>query len=124
MRSVVRVVAGLLGIGSLVVGVWALVAPGSFSAAVNFPPSEHFVHDVGAFQLGIGATLLLALIWSDGLAVALGGYLVAAVAHTVSHAIDGEIGGSVVQTGLVLLTAVLALAALLLRGRPSWSRRR
>jgi len=30
---------------------------------VNFPSHRHFVHDVGAFQLGIGVTLLLAMIW-------------------------------------------------------------
>ncbi|SCG40080.1 PPOX class F420-dependent oxidoreductase [Micromonospora inositola] len=117
MRSIVRVLVALLGLAAMVVGVWALVAPASFSSAVDFPPSEHFVHDVGAFQLGIGATLLLALIWSDALAVALAGYLVGGAAHTVSHAIDGEVGGSAVQTWLVLLLAVLALVALVYRLR-------
>ncbi|MFE9694721.1 PPOX class F420-dependent oxidoreductase [Micromonospora sp. NPDC005806] len=117
MRALVRGVAALLGVASLVVGVWALTRPDSFSSAVAFPPHEHFVHDVGAFQLGIGATLLLALIWADALAVALAGYVVGGVAHTVSHVIDADLGGSAAQTWAVGLTAVLALAALVVRLR-------
>ena len=117
MRSMVRVVAALLGLVAVVVGVWALGWPSSFSSAVNFPPHEHFVHDVGAFQLGIGVTLLLALIWADALPVALAGYLVGGVAHTVSHVVDADLGGSALQTWVVLLSAVLALVALIVRLR-------
>ncbi|WP_200211388.1 PPOX class F420-dependent oxidoreductase [Micromonospora coerulea] len=117
MRSMVRVLVALLGLAAMVIGVWALVAPSSFSSAVDFPPSEHFVHDVGAFQLGIGATLLLALIWSDALAVALAGYLVGGLAHTLSHVADADVGGSAVQSWSVLLLALLALVALVFRLR-------
>ncbi|GAA4570138.1 hypothetical protein GCM10023176_28090 [Micromonospora coerulea] len=113
----VRVLVALLGLAAMVIGVWALVAPSSFSSAVDFPPSEHFVHDVGAFQLGIGATLLLALIWSDALAVALAGYLVGGLAHTLSHVADAHVGGSAVQSWSVLLLALLALVALVFRLR-------
>ncbi len=113
----VRVLVALLGLAAMVIGVWALVAPSSFSSAVDFPPSEHFVHDVGAFQLGIGATLLLALIWSDALAVALAGYLVGGLAHTLSHVADADVGGSAVQSWSVLLLALLALVALVFRLR-------
>src|SRR2546430_3178175 len=57
------------GIVMLAAGLCALVAPHSFAALASFPPyNEHFVHDLGAFQLGIGVTLLLALIWRDALA--------------------------------------------------------
>ena len=107
-----RVVTALLGLVAMVVGVWALARPSSFSSAVNFPPHEHFVHDVGAFQLGIGVTLLLALIWADALAVALAGYLVGGVAHTVSHAVDRHVGGSAAQTWLIAVSSGLALFAL------------
>jgi len=117
MRALVRGVAALLGAASAVVGVWALARPGSFSSAVGFPPHEHFVHDVGAFQLGIGVTVLLALVWSDALAVALAGYVVGAAAHTVSHVLDAHAGGSTAQTWLVGLSTVLALAALVARLR-------
>ncbi|MGC1211575.1 MAG: hypothetical protein WA890_09985, partial [Micromonospora sp.] len=117
MRSMVRVVAAALGLVAVVVGVWALVSPSSFSDAVTFPPSEHFVHDVGAFQLGIGMTLLLALMWADALAVSLAGYLIGGVAHTVSHAVDRHVGGSAAQTWVVGLSALLALVALIARLR-------
>ncbi|MGC5020333.1 PPOX class F420-dependent oxidoreductase [Micromonospora sp. DT47] len=117
MRSIVRAMVALLGLAAVVVGVWALVGPSSFSSAVDFPPQEHFVHDVGAFQLGIGVTLLLALIWADALAVALAGYLVGGIAHTVAHVVDADLGGSAGQTVLVLLTAVVALVALVFRLR-------
>ncbi|SCL20172.1 PPOX class probable F420-dependent enzyme, Rv2061 family [Micromonospora rhizosphaerae] len=117
MRRIVRAVAVLLGLVAVVIGVWALLRPESFSTAVNFPPHEHFVHDVGAFQLGIGATLLLATIWTDALAVALAGYLVGGIAHTVTHAVDADLGGSPAQTWVVGVSALLALVALVIRLR-------
>ncbi|MEV0155976.1 PPOX class F420-dependent oxidoreductase [Micromonospora sp. NPDC050686] len=109
----VRTLTALLSLLTGVVGVWALVAPRSFSEFVGFPPHEHFVHDIGAFQLGIGATLLLALIWADPLMVALAGFLVGAAAHTISHLMDDSLG----QTAQVALFAVLATAALVARWR-------
>jgi len=93
-------------------GVWALVGPESFSEFVNFPPHRHFVRDVGAFQLGIGVTLLLAAFRADGLVVALAGYLVGPAAHTVVHVLDPHLGGSVGQTLLIGLGALLAAVAL------------
>ncbi|MBY8872313.1 PPOX class F420-dependent oxidoreductase [Micromonospora sp. PLK6-60] len=113
MRNLVRALTALLGLITVAVGVWALTAPRSFSEFVGFPPHEHFVHDIGAFQFGIGATLLLALIWADPLLVALAGFLVGAVAHTVSHLMDDSLGQSV----QVALFAVLATVALVARWR-------
>lgn len=83
----------LAAISAVVAGVWALAAPRSFSDAVDFPYHEHFLHDLGAFQLGIGATLLLALIWRDALATALAGFLVGNTVHAVNHAVDLHLGG-------------------------------
>jgi PPOX class probable F420-dependent enzyme len=110
------VLAGL-GLVTVVAGGWALAGPDSFSEFVNFPPHHHFVHDVGAFQLGLGAALLLALIWADAAAVALAGYLIGGIAHTASHVADADQGGSATQTGLIGLLAVLAAAALVIRWR-------
>jgi PPOX class probable F420-dependent enzyme len=110
-------VLAALGLSTLVVGVWALARPDSFSEFVNFPPHQHFVHDVGAFQLGLGATLLLALIWADAAAVGLAGYLVGGVAHTASHVADADLGGSPTQTGVIGLLSLLAAAALVIRWR-------
>ncbi|MEU2612994.1 PPOX class F420-dependent oxidoreductase [Micromonospora sp. NPDC007271] len=117
MRALVRGVAALLGTVALVVGVWAFTRPDSFSSAVNFPPHEHFAHDIGAFQLGIGATVLLALIWADAFAVAVAGYVVGGVAHTVSHVLDADLGGSAAQTWAVGLSGALAVVALVARLR-------
>ena len=51
------------------------------------------MHDAGAFQLDIGITLLLAVAWRDGLALALAGFLVANTTHAVNHAVDLDLGG-------------------------------
>jgi PPOX class probable F420-dependent enzyme len=112
MRHVVRAMNALLGLLTMVVGAWALVSPQGFSEVVNFPPHRHFVHDVGAFQLGIGATLLLAMIWVDALMVALAGYAVGGIARTVSHVIDHGIGGSPTQTVAVGVLTAMAVVAL------------
>jgi len=104
-----------LGVLTVVVGVWALVSPQGFSEVVNFPPDRNFVHDVGAFQLGIGVTLLLALIWVDAFIVALAGYAVGGIAHTVSHVIDHDIGGSPIQTVAIGVLTAMALVALVAR---------
>ncbi len=117
MRTAIKAIAALLGLLSAGAGVWALGWPASFSDFVNFPPHRHFVHDVGAFQLGIGATLLVATIWADALMVALGGYLVGAVAHTVNHLVDTDQGGSPAQTWLIGVSALLAAVALVARWR-------
>jgi len=117
MRHVVRAISALLGLLTAVVGVWALVSPQSFSEFVNLPPHRHFVHDVGAFQLGIGVTLLLATIWADALMVAVAGYAVGGIAHTVSHAVDGDVGGSAGQTVAFGVLTVMAAVALMVRWR-------
>jgi PPOX class probable F420-dependent enzyme len=117
VRIFVRATTALLGLLTATVGGWAMIWPDSFSDFVNFPPHRHFLHDVGAFQLGIGMTLLLATIWADALATALAGYLVGGTAHTVAHAVDAHLGGSTTQTLFIGLTALLAAAMLLVRWR-------
>lgn len=107
----------------LALGIWAYGAPESFSQFIDYAPyNRHLIHDVGAFQIGIGAALLLALVWSDALLVTLSGFVVASALHTVSHAVDRHIGGhssDVPSLGLLTLLAVLAIAVRLNR-RSSW----
>lgn len=110
-RFVVAVVL-LAGLSAATVGVWTLVAPGSFARLVQFPNHEHFLHDIGAFQLGIGATLLLALIWSDALATALAGFLLANTVHTVNHVVDLDLGGRAWQAIALAAVSVAVAAAL------------
>jgi PPOX class probable F420-dependent enzyme len=112
--TAVLVVAGAL---TLVVGVWALAAPSSFADFAGFEHHRHFVHDVGAFNLGIGTTLLLAAAWTDAAAVALAGFLVGNTAHTVSHFVDLDVGGSAWDAWTLALGSVLVQAALVMRMR-------
>jgi hypothetical protein len=91
-----RMVAGLVGAVFTVFGAWAFVAPRAFFDAVaTFEPyNAHFVRDIGAFQLGLGAVLLLALIWRDALSVVLAGVGVGAVFHLLGHVLDRDLGGT------------------------------
>lgn len=108
----------LLGaLATAAAAVWCLAAPGSFADRVNFPRHEHFVHDLGAFQLGLAVSLLLALVWADGLATALGGFFVANAVHTVNHAADLDLGGRDTDPWLIGAMAVLVGAALVVRLR-------
>jgi hypothetical protein len=117
MSVVVRITILVLGAATAAAGVWALGWPEAFSEAVAFPPHRHFVHDVGAFQLGIGATLALAAIWADAAAVALAGYTVGGAAHTVTHVVDADLGGAAWQTSSIGLSTALATVALVARWR-------
>lgn len=93
-----RVVAIIGGIGFVALGVWAMVDPRSFfEALATFEPyNQHFLQDVGAFQIGLGAVLLLAgvPVRADGLTVALVGVGVGAALHTVSHVVGSDLGGT------------------------------
>ena len=55
-----RVVAVVGGAGFVAVGVWAMLDPRSFfEAAARFEPyNQHFLQDIGAFQVGLGIVLL------------------------------------------------------------------
>ena len=92
-RRFVLTVTLLAGLFMTAAGMAALLAPGWFADAAGFPRHTHFVHDAGAFQFGIGVTLLLAVAWRDGLALALAGFLVANTTHAVNHAVDLDLGG-------------------------------
>ena len=104
----------------LIAGAWAFLWPESFAAFVQFPFHQdyrHFLHDAGAFSIGIGATLLLALWWRDAIAVALGGFVVASAVHAVSHFIDRDLSGIPADwIGLTIL-ALIAAATLVARLR-------
>jgi hypothetical protein len=59
----IRVVLGLLGLYHLVLGVLALLAPGTFFEEIGRYGAEnlHYVGDVGAFTAAYGVALLLAV---------------------------------------------------------------
>lgn len=94
----VKVVAWIGAIGFLAFGLWALLAPQSFfdTLATFEPYNRHFVHDIGAFQIGIGAILFLLIAGppSDGLAAGLLGAGIGSLAHVLSHIMDSGLGGN------------------------------
>jgi uncharacterized membrane protein len=106
-------------IAFLVPGVWAFVAPVGFSDTIaTFDPyNRHYLHDLGAFQIGVGVSALAALRWRDGALVALSGLFAATAVHAVSHFMDRDLGGRSADAPLLTLLALLALAALIARGR-------
>lgn len=114
-----RVVAGVGALFFIVAGVWALADPQSFyDTLAEWPPyNEHFLHDVGAFQLGLGATLLIALRARDGLFVALAGASVGAVAHAIAHFIDQGEGGKDTDAPFMAVVAVLLIVGAVIRYR-------
>ncbi|HEY1840736.1 MAG TPA: PPOX class F420-dependent oxidoreductase [Mycobacterium sp.] len=108
-------ITALIGLLTAAIGVWCLIDPRSFAESVGFPPHEHFVHDVGAFQVGLGVMLLLALIWSDALATVLAGYIVGNTVHAVNHFVD--LDGSALQAWALAAASVLLVIAFVLRLR-------
>ena len=116
-------VAALVGLVFLVLGVWAMADPESFfdRIATFEPYNQHFVQDIGAFQIGLGAVLLLAVVplRPDALAVALLGVGIGSGAHTVSHIIGNDLGGTP-ETDIPLFAATTVL--LLAAGLAQWSR--
>src|SRR5450759_2558526 len=68
-------VVAAFGAFTFVLGVWAIIAPVSFFDNIGHfePYNRHFLHDVGAFQIGLGAAALFALAWrEDALLAVLG----------------------------------------------------
>ncbi|WP_043841590.1 hypothetical protein [Amycolatopsis taiwanensis] len=115
-RKALMTTAVLLCAASMLVfGFWAYFAPESFIDFVDYYPyNEHLTHDAGAFQIGIGATLLFGLVWKDTTLVVLAGFVVASGLHTLSHYLDRHIGGhssDVPTLGVFVLVALIAIIA-------------
>jgi hypothetical protein len=98
-----------------------MLAPLSFfdSVAVFDPYNQHFVQDIGAFQIGLGVVLLLA--WfsggADAIAVALLGVGIGSVAHAVSHVVGSDLGGT---PGVDIPTFLVIGIVLLVGGVIRW----
>ena len=117
--AVVAAVGALFFLGS---GLWAMIGPESFfDAAARFEPyNQHFIQDIGAFMIGLGAVLALAAAVRrvDGLAVALLGAGAGSAAHVVSHIVGHDRGGNPeVDIPLLSLLSVVLLAGGFMRAR-------
>lgn len=119
MDRIVRWIVAVAGGITLLFGIWAFAAPRSFfdQLATFEPYNAHFLHDIGVFQIGLGATLLLALVWRDAVRVALSGFAVAAGLHVVSHVMDADLGGKATDIPSLLVLFAAAAYALLRRSR-------
>ena len=120
-RNLIAVVAA--GIGAVFFigpGLWAFFDPqGFYGELATFEPyNEHFIHDIGAFQIGIGVALAAA-IWrrNDALLAALLGAAVGSIFHTIAHFMDHDMGGkdSDVVVFSVITVVLLVGAALRLQ---------
>lgn len=104
----------------LLSGVWAFVSPRSFyDELATFPPyNVHFIHDVGALSIGLGAVLGFTVAGLSAWRAALLGVGVGSAVHVVSHVVDYDIGGSVTDiVGLIVVTVVTIAAAFAEPGR-------
>ncbi len=81
--TAVRVIVVLVGVYLVGFGLWAFLSPASFydSIAVFPPYNQHFIHDLGALQVGLGAAMMLTQVWGDALLVVLAGNAVGATIH-------------------------------------------
>ena len=103
-------VVAAFGLLTFALGVWALLDTTSFYENIaEFPPyNEHLLHDVGAFQMGLGAALLFALVWrGDAILAVLGGAAVGATAHEFAHIVDEDMGGRTSDPWSLGLIAVI-----------------
>ena len=122
-----QVSATVLTLSAAYVGVWALLAPGSFYddfplpgrdwVSLAGPYNEHLVRDVGGLYLALGVVTLWAALRprTDLLAVVAVAWEVFSVPHLLFHAghLDGlETFDKIAQTGS--LGATVLLAALLI----------
>lgn len=100
-------------------GLWAFLDPrGFYKGVAVWPPfNKHFIHDIGAFQIGLGLTLLLALVRGDALFVALAGVGVGAAVHAAAHWIDRDLGGKTTDPWVMTALAALLVVGAVLRHR-------
>ena len=95
-KQIINVIAGLGAVFFIGPGLWAFFdARGFYDELATFEPyNEHFVHDIGAFMIGIGAAFVAAL-WrkGDALLAAFVGGTVGGAFHTAAHFIDHDLGG-------------------------------
>ena len=116
---VTRAVAAAVGLLLVALGLWAFLGPHSFYEQIAlWPPyNRHLFHDVGAFQAGLGATLLAAVFVGDALLAALSGVAVGSIIHAISHFIDRGHGGRATDPAALSVLAAVIVGAAILRAR-------
>ena len=107
-----RILATAVGAFYLLTGAWAFLFPVIFySTIATFSPYNlHLIHDAGAFQVGMGASLVAAAVVGRGLAPVLLGVSAGSLLHLVAHLIDIRLGGHPTTDVPILVVIVVALA--------------
>jgi hypothetical protein len=107
-----RVIGAVIGAFYLLTGAWAFLAPSSFfSAVATFPPPNvHLLHDLGAFQVGLGLVLIMPVALQLPLRAPLIAVLAASILHVLAHIEDVRLGGHP-TTDLPILTLICAALA-------------
>src|SRR5229473_1346005 len=102
-----RILAAIVGLFYTVTGAWSYLLPANFySTVADFAPyNVHLLHDVGAFQVGMGLVLLAAAATGQGLAPALFGVLIGSLLHLFGHNTDIRLGGHP-TTDIPVLSAI------------------
>lgn len=96
-------------------GLWAFVSPRSwFDALAVFEPfNEHFIRDIGTFQVGLAVAGILGALRVRAVVVGLGALATFQVLHVASHVIDRDAGGrpgfDIPALSLLAATTVVAL---------------
>lgn len=92
----IRWVTILGGAAFLLFGLWAFAAPQSFfdTLATFEPYNVHLIRDIGSFQIGLGAVLVLVAFLPDAHGGALLGVGVGGAFHAAAHVMDRDLGGS------------------------------
>ena len=117
-QLVSNLVVAFFGIFTLALGIWAITDATSFYDNIaEWPPqNDHFIHDIGAFQIGLGAALVFALIWQgDAVLAALGGGAIGATLHWIVHITDEEFGGRDLDPYLLGIVALILVIAFVWR---------
>ena len=113
----VEVILIVFGVYSVVLGLFMLVAPGTFFDTLgNFGlRNDHYIFDNASFELPLGLMLLAAVRWSSWRVPALAFATLHWALHSLSHIVDphhaaGESIGWLEAAGLVVTTVLLAIA--------------
>lgn len=112
-RHVVRAMALLAGVFMLSFGLWALIDARSFYDQIATYPeyNAHLLHDIGAFQAGLGVALIVGPFATHPLTVALLGGSAGFVLHAIAHIIDRDLGGRSSDPVVLSVFALLVVAA-------------
>ena len=112
---IARRIALVVGVFYVGAGLWSFLAPTTFysNVATFAPYNLHLLHDVGAFQVGLGGALIAGALVARALLPALIGALAGSVLHLFAHVLDVRLGGHPTTDLPALSVLALALAVAL-----------